>query len=396
MSSQASQNRRSPDKRNKKERRDNKTYEAIRSPKKINNREFQKEVKKVKIMVGDLLKLAPEVAKIKNPSTQYLDFKETTFTDKDGNEITLQAQRFKESDYRAFLLELDENFKHLVQLYRNKTSRNSFKVSAFFDPKNRFEGWQEYLNAQNRLVKAGPVILQWINSENFGNMTPPSIDESFNVTGGKSNADDKAKGLINKLSPQLKRDGIAIRSIFGLLFFHAIRVATIRNMAGIEERGGHPGGTDKRQNYFTAAMKAAFVNKSAQTPYYVYDDEGKKVQYNLDDKYSTVEYLLDTKYSDDNNSVEYLNVEGESKGQSARLTDDFVHITAVQTILNINIVASLPEQENLAVYETAVEDYRLAFTAREAWKKALESASKKKAREDNRVKREKKKREASE
>lgn len=368
----------------------------IRSPKRINNRTFDIEVDNLRYMHSNLVLIAEKMSEIKDPSKQHLVFEDLKFKDKDGNVVPLERTTFSEKDFRALNIMFDRQLLNLKKLYRAKGSRNTFSPADFFDEENRFDEWYFHLSGQNRIAQASETLRGWLADENFGGLEAPKIGRDGKPM-DESDALNKAQdeGLRNELSEQLMVHGRGIRSIFILLFYHAIRVNNVAKMAeGVEL------GPDGKQNYFTEAMLEHFVrnkNPSTSRRYKLYSE----VKNPKDDRYenssvkdeSIVDHIIRTRYPGDRNFIYY---DDEGRRRSERITEEFVHITAVSTIINLNISEwedelSIKDEELENIYGEVISDYKIARETRDKWRSAFDENAKEKVR----LRRIKKKREAS-
>jgi hypothetical protein len=282
---------------------------------------------------GYLTNLSMYFAKNVGPNQQ-LEF---TVTREDG---TVYKAKVKKADIKALQLMLGQKIWNLRKHYKSEP-RPKVNLEEILNAKE--EGWVENLKGAHRPSFAAPPMLEWLKTEDFGALSPPT---------GKAG---KQPTLTSKI-PQTK-EGFGLRGCYSLLFFHALRVNNYKD--------------PKKANYFTPAMKKCFGG--AMPIPYIKNDEGEKVPNNGKVKTSTIAYFLSTKYGDDKRNV---------KTNKPLLTEDYSDVTSSQSIINSNILreedvpaAKMKKymtEENVA---TAIREYLTANTVRDTWKNSLEAAT---------------------
>lgn len=307
-----------------------------KSPKQRANQEFNEHIKQILLYYNNLNRLQ-DYFNHNVPPGHFLKYEQQY---EDGSSFTAEVTK---KDIRALYYQLRNMIKGLKILFRRKKNRNIVDLSLLLQQKPN--GWVQLLKGQNRPSVASPALVKYLASEDFGTVNPPQYDVSGNLTVAPS-----GQKLIDKL-PSLKA-GYGLKAAFALLFFHAIRVADVTGSSG-----GHKDDSNHRLNYFTNAMLSAFG--TGNTPY-IYAN-GVKAPNPSNGKESTIDYLIAHRYQNE-----------------GTITRQFVHLTVVQTILNLNIqdIEDLSNQQvnyinNFLNVEKFVLEYLLAKEVRTEWAKGM-------------------------
>lgn len=352
------------------------------SPKARANREFADEVNYILSRFAELVRLQEFFFRNVKPG-HYLHYNQN-YAAADGS-VDHREYNLTKKDLRGLYAQLRQRIKDLKALFRKKKCRGTVDLALLLDPAARPADWPLLLKGQNRVSVATPNLVGYLGAEDFGQVNPPRYGADGSQLAGASG------GALADRLPILTQ-GFGLKAAFALLFFHAIRVADVTGRGG-----GHLDPNDHRKNYFTPAMAQAFG--SGITPYRytrfgengaVDDSEPDGVKIPNDDpngytmngktypqvRQSTIDYLASGKYRGQYSTIRQggRDVQGD-----LRLTDEWAHLTTVQTILNLNIkdfdndlsaaeAAYWDDTNNIA---SAVAEYIDAKDVRQAWVDAL-------------------------
>lgn len=307
-----------------------------KSPRQRANLTFYAELKLILNYYANLTRLS-EYFHRNVRTSNYLHF-EHKFLMPDGSEQNFEFDITKK-DIRGLYLKLRDRIKKLGVLYRQKRTRKVVDLDALLD-QNASE-LARTLKGQNSPVYATEPLIWYMQNENFGTVEPPTYNSEGRIV--KMGTGEK---LIQRMGELY--NGFGLKAAFALMFFHAIRVADTDpdNIGGHKEPGNH------RHNYYTEAMLRAFGG-SDPTPYY-YDRwaaNGEDIDRGLEGlrsinqgevKANTIDYLINTKYA--------------GKDQEGKITRDYVLLTVIQTILNLNIHTKEHIDDNMKEVKAKLEN----------------------------------------
>jgi hypothetical protein len=369
------------------------------------NKMFNEEINLILLDFTRLFKLTEYFNRVYKAGT-HLHY-ERVIEFEDGQEQTVQHDIYK-SDIKGLADQFRDRIKDLKQLFRRR-KRETIDLVKVIEENIPLDEWRDELKGQNALSVATKPLVNYINKEDLGRVGAPVRIENgvFQKKEGVPFKGRHGDDLIGKvINPNAKKrfqdilphlsKGYFLKAGFSMIFFHAIRVADAR---GDEVTGGHGRGRDDydgdhRKNYFTEAMIEAFG--TGVTPY-VYDDSSppekipntKYKGHRLNDeqiaefdsfstKMSTIEYLMSVKFAPEVDGERNEKAFVKDNSDVLRLTKDYGYITAIQTLINLNI----KEREEWTKEETAffkkdsnvvdvVTEYNMARSIRDIWVEGL-------------------------